>query len=59
MTTYITLSPGYVQATLGGTINVNGRVVGSYTDATGSHGFVDVNGIYTAINAPGADGTFA
>jgi len=59
MTSYITLSPGLVQATAGRAINVNGRVVGSYTDAAGSHGFVYVNGIYTAINASGADGTFA
>lgn len=41
-------------------INGSGEVAGTYNDSTGPHGFVDDEGIFTIINAPGASaGTFA
>jgi hypothetical protein len=39
-------------------INAAGTIVGSYSDGTQEHGFVDVGGNYTAVNAPnGSKGT--
>lgn len=40
-------------------INAVGEVVGSYTDATGTHGFVWANGDFTMIKVPGAVSTEA
>jgi uncharacterized membrane protein len=34
-------------------------MVGLYTDASGTHGFLFSGGIYTRLNAPGATSTFA
>jgi uncharacterized membrane protein len=42
-------------------INSSGVMVGSYIDDTGTHGFVDVNGVFTTVDAPGTPagvGTF-
>ena len=39
-------------------INGSGTIVGSYRDGTQNHGFVDIGGVYTAVNDPlGAKGT--
>lgn len=39
-------------------INLQGQVVGSYTDSSGtSHGFILNRGTYTTVNYPGAAGT--
>jgi probable HAF family extracellular repeat protein len=40
-------------------INAVGEIVGSYTDATGTHGFLWVNGDFTMIKVPGAVSTEA
>jgi uncharacterized membrane protein len=40
-------------------INPSGDIVGSYTDATGTHGFVRSGGVFTPINYPGAETTEA
>jgi uncharacterized membrane protein len=40
-------------------INDAGDVVGSYTDATGQHGFLDSGMIFTNFNVPGATATSA
>ena len=42
-------------------INSNGQIVGTYTDANGSHGFLDIGGMFSSIDAPfgGVLGTFA
>lgn len=40
-------------------INAVGEIVGSYTDATGTHGFLWVNGDFTMIKVPGAISTEA
>jgi len=34
-------------------INNKGQIVGYYVDATGTHGYLDTNGAFTTINAPG------
>jgi uncharacterized membrane protein len=34
-------------------INSSGVIVGSYIDDTGTHGFLDVNGVFTFVDAPG------
>jgi len=34
-------------------INSVGIIVGSYIDARGTHGFINVNGVFTTIEAPG------
>ena len=40
-------------------INDAGEVVGTYTDATGAHGFLYNNGTYTTLNDPlAANGAF-
>lgn len=44
--------PGAYSTTLNG-ISDSGEIVGTYTDTTGTHGFFDVNGSFTAINPPG------
>ena len=43
--------------TLASGINDAGQVSGGYVDASGTHGFVDTNGVFTTINAPGAIST--
>jgi hypothetical protein len=40
-------------------INNTGQVTGYYSDAGGSHGFVDTNGAFTTIDVPGASSTVA
>ena len=35
-------------------INATGQIVGGFTDATGSHGFLDTGGVFTLIDVPGA-----
>jgi probable HAF family extracellular repeat protein len=42
-------------------INDGGQIVGTYNDATGSHGYLDSGGSFTSINVPvpGATETFA
>ena len=43
-------------------INSSGAMVGFYVDAAGTHGFVDVAGVFLSVDAPGtppAIGTFA
>ena len=37
-------------------INNRGEIVGSFTDATGTHGFIYSAGTFTTINVPGATG---
>jgi hypothetical protein len=53
--------PGAIE-TLPYGINSSGTIVGSYRDDNGTHGFVDVNGVFTGFDAPGTPpsvGTFA
>ena len=38
-------------------INNAGQIVGSYTSATGTHGFVDTNGVFTTVDVPGSSFT--
>lgn len=38
-------------------INDHNQLAGFYTDANGTHGFLDVNGKFTTIDAPGASQT--
>jgi hypothetical protein len=38
-------------------INASGQIVGSYSDGTGSHGFVDTNGSFTTIDPAGSTST--
>ena len=40
-------------------INNNGQIVGLFDDASGEHGFVDTNGLFKAIDVPGATKTNA
>ena len=40
-------------------INNVGQIVGSYSDATGSHGFVDTNGSFVTLDVPPSSGTGA
>jgi large repetitive protein len=40
-------------------INHNGQIVGLFDDASGEHGFVDTNGVFKAIDVPGATKTDA
>ena len=40
-------------------INPRGEIVGSYTDAAGTHGFVRTGGVFTTIDYPGAATTEA
>src|SRR2546422_145484 len=40
-------------------LNPRGDIVGSYTDGTGTHGFVRSDGVLTTINYPGAATTEA
>ena len=40
-------------------INNAGQIVGGYTDATGTHGFLDINGTFTTLNFPGSTYTEA
>ena len=46
-------------ATMASGIDVTGRIVGSYTDNDGTHGFVFYNGAYSTIDVPGARWTVA
>lgn len=39
--------------------NNAGVLVGQFSDAAGVHGFVDVGGTFTTLNAPGAGSTTA
>ena len=53
--------PGVTDTFLYG-INSAGVMVGAYVDAAGTHGFVDIAGIFTGFDAPGTPptvGTFA
>jgi hypothetical protein len=53
--------PGATDTYLYGISNP-GVIVGSYIDSAGTHGFVDVNGVFTTIDAPDTPpgiGTFA
>jgi probable HAF family extracellular repeat protein len=51
--TYITLAdPGNPGATTPQGINDAGQIVGWYSDATGTHGFLLSGGIYTTLNDP-------
>ncbi len=57
--TYATVDvPNSTNTTAWG-INPGGDIVGSYTDATGLHGFLLHDGAYTSINYPGAARTQA
>lgn len=38
-------------------INDMGQIVGHFTDSTGNHGFLDVNGHFTQIDFPGSSNT--
>jgi probable HAF family extracellular repeat protein len=38
-------------------INDAGQIVGSFSDSTGDHGFLDVGGSFTQIDVPGATST--
>jgi hypothetical protein len=49
---------GVSNVTANGINNVH-RIVGNYTDIFGSHGFVDLNEVYTTIDFPGATETVA
>jgi hypothetical protein len=40
-------------------VNDSGEIVGVYSDASGTHGFVDKGGVFTSINVPGASSTVA
>ncbi len=35
-------------------INNKGEIVGTFSDSTGTHGFLDVNGVFTRIDFPGS-----
>lgn len=35
-------------------INNRGEIVGTFSDSTGTHGFLDVNGVFTRIDFPGS-----
>jgi hypothetical protein len=50
-----------VTATEADGINSDGQIVRTYTDANGSHGFLDIGGMFSSIDAPfgGVLGTFA
>jgi beta-lactamase regulating signal transducer with metallopeptidase domain len=50
--------PGATAATARGINNV-GRIVGSFADASGTHGFVYGNGAFTTIDVPGSTWTIA
>ena len=45
--------------TLADGINDAGQIVGSFTDSTGTHGFLDTRGSFTQIDVPGASLTAA
>ena len=38
-------------------INNAGQIAGSYTNATGTHGFIDTNGVFTTVDVPGSSFT--
>jgi probable HAF family extracellular repeat protein len=40
-------------------INNNDLIVGYFSDASGTHAFMDAGGVYTTLNAPGAVSTYA
>jgi len=40
-------------------VNNTNVVVGYFSDASGTHGFMDAGGVYTTLNAPGAVKTYA
>jgi hypothetical protein len=58
-TTYTPLAVPGALATYASGINGAGHVVGSYSDALGTHGFLMVGTAITTIDAPGAASTFA
>src|SRR6185503_4354592 len=45
--------------TVASSIDIAGRIVGYYTDNSGTHGFVFNSGAYSAIDVPGARWTVA
>ena len=44
-------------STTAAAINNSGEIAGFFTDATGTHGFLDNGGTFTTVNAPGATQT--
>jgi hypothetical protein len=48
--------PGATGGTSANGINNSGQIVGSFSDASGSHGFIDTGGSFTTIDVPGATG---
>ena len=57
--TVTTLNVPGASDTYAGGINNAGQVAGSYSDATGFHGFVDTNGAFTTVDVPGGSSTSA
>src|SRR6516164_5232068 len=55
--TYTTLDdPSAINNTQAFGINASGQIVGSYSNASGIHGFLYSNGTYTALDDPLATG---
>jgi hypothetical protein len=44
-------------STVAAAINNSGEIAGFFTDATGTHGFLDNGGMFNTVNAPGASQT--
>jgi len=51
-------APGASSTSANG-INGNGQIAGSFTDSLGTHGFLDVGGMFTTLDVPGANSTSA
>jgi len=49
--------PGSSQTYVYG-INDSGQVAGYFTDSAGGYGFIDADGVFTAISAPGSSQTY-
>ncbi len=54
-----TTGSGAIPGTFLGYMNDSGQIMGFYTDDTGLHSFLYSDGIFTAINVPGALSTYA
>src|SRR5262245_51305045 len=57
--TFVTIAYPASTSTVASGIDITGRIVGYYEDASGTHGFVLNNGNYSSIDYPGAKWTAA
>ncbi len=55
--TFVPVNNPAATATTAAAINNLGQIAGFFVDATGTHGFLDIGGVFTTLDAPGASAT--